>query len=61
MKTYKLTAFERTGKLLLEETFTAPDDKEAQGIGRQLLEEHQLLHQTHRLGSPEGKLLLFHP
>ncbi|WP_088007783.1 YhzD family protein [Indiicoccus explosivorum] len=60
MRTYKATSFDRTGKLIFDETFTAPDDSEAQEIGRKMFEENDLLHQTHRLASPEGKLLLFH-
>ena len=60
MKTYKLTAFEQTGKLIAEETFTAVNDDEARDKGRALLEEKDLLDQTHRVVSPEGKLLLFH-
>lgn len=60
MKTYKLTAFEQTGKLIVEETFTASTDEEARDKGRALLEEKDLLNQTHRVVSPAGKLLLFH-
>lgn len=60
MRTYKLTAYEQTGKLILEETFTASSDEEACDIGRRLLEEKELSEQTHRLASPAGKLLLFH-
>ncbi|TWT11153.1 YhzD family protein [Planomicrobium sp. CPCC 101079] len=60
MKTYKLTAFEQTGKLITEETFTASTDEEARDKGRALLEEKDLLNQTHRVVSPAGKLLLFH-
>lgn len=60
MKTYKLTAFEKTGKLIIEETFTAESDDAAKVQGKQLLTEKDLLEQTHRLASPLGKLLLFH-
>lgn len=60
MKTYKLTAYEQTGKLLAEETFTAANDDEAKDKGQALLEEKDLLTQTHRVVSPDGKLLLFH-
>ncbi|MDW0114904.1 MULTISPECIES: YhzD family protein [Sporosarcina] len=60
MRTYKLTAYEKTGKLLTEETFTAETDDAAKEKGRTLLEEQNLLDQTHRLASPAGKLLLFH-
>ncbi|RNF39421.1 YhzD family protein [Planococcus salinus] len=60
MRTYKLTAFEQTGKLIMEETFTAENDEEARKKGREILEEKELVKQTHRLASPAGKLLLFH-
>lgn len=60
MRTYKLTAYEQTGKLITEETFTAENDEQAKDKGRTLLEEKELTSQTHRLASPAGKLLLFH-
>ena len=60
VKTYKLTAFEKKGKLILDETFTATTDEEAKEKGHALLEEKDLLEQTHRLASPDAKLLLFH-
>lgn len=60
MRTYKLTAYEQTGKLIMEETFTAENDEQAKEKGRALLEEKELTNQTHRLASPAGKLLLFH-
>ena len=60
MRTYKLTAFEKTGELIAEETFTAETDDQAKEQGRALLEEKALLEKTHRLASPEAKLLLFH-
>lgn len=59
MRTYKLTAFEKTGKLIEEETFTAETDDEAKEKGLALLEEKALTEKTHRLASPAGKLLLF--
>jgi len=60
VRTYKLTAFEQTGKLIMEETFTAENDEQARDKGRAILEEKELINQTHRLASPAGKLLLFH-
>lgn len=60
MRTYKLTAYEQTGKLIAEESFTAATDDEAKEKGRALLEEKNLEEATHRLASPAGKLLLFH-
>ncbi|MBE1554918.1 YhzD family protein [Sporosarcina limicola] len=60
MKTYKLTAYEKSGKLITAESFTAATDDEAKEKGNAMLEEKNLLEQTHRLASPAGKLLLFH-
>ncbi len=60
MKVYKLTAYEKTGKLIEEETFSAENDDEAKRKGLALLEEKALTEKTHRLASPAGKLLLFH-
>lgn len=60
MRTYKLTAYEQTGKLITEETFTAANDEEAKEKGSAMLEEKNLVETTHRLASPAGKLLLFH-
>ena len=60
MKTYKLTAYEKTGKVIVDESFEASNDDEAKEKGHALLEEKSLLEQTHRLASPAGKLLLFH-
>ena len=60
MRTYKLTAFEKNGELITEETFTAENDSQAKEKGQALLEEKSLLEKTHRLASPAGKLLLFH-
>ena len=60
MKTYKLTAYKQDGELITEETFEAEHDDAAKEKGRALLDEKNLSEQTHRLASPEGKLLLFH-
>ena len=60
VRTYKLTAYEPTGKLITEETFIAETDDAAKVQGQALLEEKDLLEKTHRLASPAGKLLLFH-
>lgn len=60
MRTYKLTAFEKNGKMIADETFTAENDAEAKQKGEELLKEKGLEDQTHRLASPAGKLLLFH-
>ncbi|WP_053368774.1 YhzD family protein [Bacillus sp. FJAT-27245] len=60
MKTYKLTAFERDGEKLLDETFQAENDNAAKEIGRKALEDKGLMEKSHRCTSPAGKLLLFH-
>jgi YhzD-like protein len=60
VRTYKLTAYEPTGKLITEESFTAETDEAAKIKGQTLLEEKDLIEKTHRLTSPAGKLLLFH-
>lgn len=60
MRTYKLTAFDQTGKMIADETFTSENDDQAKAKGQEILEEKGLLDQTHRLASPAGKLLLFH-
>ncbi len=60
MRTYKLTAYEKTGKVIVDEGFTAETDEAAKVIGQAMLEEQNLVEQTHRLASPAGKLLLFH-
>ena len=60
VRTYKLTAYESTGKLITEETFTAETDDAAKEKGQVMLEEKNFSNKTHRLASPAGKLLLFH-
>jgi hypothetical protein len=60
VRTYKLTAFEPTGALITEETFTSETDDAAKEKGQVMLEEKKLLEKTHRVVSPAGKLLLFH-
>lgn len=60
VRTYKLTAFEKTGACITDESFTAETDDEAKVKGAALLEEKSLSELTHRVVSPAGKLLLFH-
>lgn len=60
MKTYTVTAFEKDGKKIVDQTFTANSDREAKTKGEEILREHDALEKTHRVVSPEGKLLLFH-
>lgn len=60
MKTYKLTAYESKGKVIMDESLEASTDEEAKEKGHAILEEKELLETTHRLASPSGKLILFH-
>ncbi|SDM01004.1 YhzD family protein [Sediminibacillus halophilus] len=60
MKTYVLTVFDQEGKKLLEETFEAASDKDAEKIGTNRLEDLEYSNYTHRCVSPDGKLVLFH-
>ena len=60
MKTYKLTAYEPKGKVIMDESLEAATDEDAIEKGQIILEGKELLETTHRLASPSGKLLLFH-
>lgn len=60
MKTYFLTAFEANGEKIVDERIEANNDEDAKKVGEKILAEKNLLEKTHRLVSPEGKLLLFH-
>lgn len=60
MKSYKLTAYEKKGKVIIDETIEAENDIEAKQQGQALLKEKNLLETTHRLASPTGQLILFH-
>lgn len=60
MKTYVLTVYEKDGKKLLDEKFEAKNDLAAKEIGQEKLEKEGYNEQTHRLVSPDAKLLLFH-
>jgi hypothetical protein len=60
MPTYTLTAFDKNGEKLLDETFEAANDEEAKKIGEQKLREHNCHDKTHRCTTSSGKLILFH-
>ncbi|HEY4600070.1 MAG TPA: YhzD family protein [Cerasibacillus sp.] len=60
MKTYVLTVFEKDGKKLLDEKIEAKTDLEAKEIGQEKLDKEGYSEHTHRLVSPNAKLLLFH-
>lgn len=59
-KTYYLTIYKSDGENVLNESFNAKNDEEAKEIGMKMLKENNSLEQTHRLVSPDGRLLLFH-
>jgi hypothetical protein len=60
LKTYKFTAFEPTGKLIVEETWNFDNDEDAKKKGEQFIEEKGFTKTTHRLVNNAGKLVLFH-
>ncbi|WAA08725.1 YhzD family protein [Fervidibacillus albus] len=60
MPIYYLTAFQKNGEKLLDQSIEAKNAEEAKKIGIKILEENKLSDQTYRLVSPEGQLLLFH-
>lgn len=61
MASFKLTAFDKNGHKLLEETFQANNEDEAKQYGEKILNEKELIDKTHRCTSSTGKLILFHP
>lgn len=60
MPLYKVTAFERSGEKIMDESFEAGNDREAKEKGSALLDTNGAGDKTHRCVSPEGKLVLFH-
>ena len=60
MKKYFLTAFERDGTNILNDTFEAENDDQAKKIGGEKLKDQGLEEHTHRCTAPEGHLVLFH-
>lgn len=60
MMSFKLTAFDKTGQKLLDETFQAINEESAKQLGEQILKEKDLLNKTHRCTSSAGKLIIFH-
>jgi len=60
LKPYKFTAFEQTGKLIVEETWEFASDEEAKAKGQEIIEEKNFENATHRLVNTSGKLILFH-
>ncbi|WP_085992804.1 YhzD family protein [Oceanobacillus senegalensis] len=60
MPNYVLTVFDKSGKKLMDETFSADNNEEAKTIGQKLLDEKGYSEHTHRCVSPQAKLVLFH-
>lgn len=60
MANYVLTVFERSGKLLLDETFEAENDEQAKEIGLKRIQEEGYENHTYRCVAPNARLVLFH-
>ncbi|MDO8224313.1 hypothetical protein BHT94_00625 [Bacillus licheniformis] len=60
MADYFLTAFDPSGKTLINERFDAENEEAAKMHGEDLLKEKELHSHTHRLVNAAGKLILFH-
>ncbi|RPF50155.1 YhzD family protein [Aquisalibacillus elongatus] len=60
MKTYFLTVYSKKGEAILNEQIEANGDDEAKTIGTEKLKEQNFEEETHRLVSPDARLLLFH-
>lgn len=60
MRTYALTVFAKDGEKLLDESFTAENDTEAEKVGQSRLDDEGYSEYTHRCVSPEATLVLFH-
>lgn len=56
---YFLTAYEKDGTLLLNESFEFENDEEAIKHGKKRLQEEGVANKTHRLVR-SGKIILFH-
>ncbi|MBU9720734.1 MULTISPECIES: YhzD family protein [Bacillaceae] len=60
MAKYFITAYDKTGKHLLDETFEASNDKQAKELGIQRLEEENSLENPSRVVRSSGGLVHFH-
>lgn len=60
MRSYSLTVFNSAGEKLLDEPFSAVNDKQAKKVSLTKLEEKQYTEYTYRCVSPDAKLILFH-
>jgi hypothetical protein len=61
MEKFRITAFEKNGKLIIDEQFEASNDIEAKQIGEDKLQSISAFDKTHRCINSKGKLILFHP
>ncbi|WP_096440276.1 YhzD family protein [Alteribacter populi] len=60
MKKYFLTAFDKEGSNLLNESFEASNDGEAKQLGEKRLAEEKLLESPSRVVRESGGLVHFH-
>ena len=60
MKSYRFTAFEKTGETLYDETWFFENDEVAKVNGQKQIIEKGVAEKTHRLVNASGKLILFH-
>lgn len=60
MNNYTLTAFDKTGKKLLDEGFTAQNDEDAKGLAENKLDELGFSEMAHRCVSADARLVSFH-
>ncbi|MCA0993023.1 hypothetical protein GLW07_20755 [Bacillus hwajinpoensis] len=58
MEKYIITAFEKSGATVLDESFEAQDDKEAKKVGEELLKQKGFENHTARVVSSAGKLIV---
>lgn len=58
MEKYIITAFEKSGETVLDESFDAQDDKEAKKVGEELLKQKGFENHTARVVSSAGKLIV---
>lgn len=60
MAKYFVTAYDKTGKHLMNDVIEAPTDSEGLERGMKELEEQNLLEHTARVVNSRGQLLYFH-
>ncbi|WP_026689049.1 YhzD family protein [Alteribacter aurantiacus] len=60
MPRFFITAYDKNGEHLLNDSFVAENDQEAKKIGQQKLDEQNLSDHTSRVVRDSGGLVLFH-